>query len=187
MLRIVQRKVALLRGINLGKRRVTNARLTDLFELAGCTGISTFQAAGNVLFEDGPSVAAIRATLEESLGYEVAVYLRTASEMARIATAPPFADVHLEKPASLLVSFFDVNVPKSVESASNDVDVLRAGGKELYWLAGNGVANTTVSWRPVEKQLPVSMGPSDLPPDSAGYVAIFGASLTYEIERWTGG
>ncbi|MEP1123631.1 MAG: DUF1697 domain-containing protein [Ilumatobacter sp.] len=146
--------MALLRGINLGKRRVTNARLTDLFELAGCTGVSTFQAAGNVLFEDGPSVAVIRSTLEEGLGFDVAVYLRTAAEMAHIATAPPFADLHLEKPASLLVSFFDGEVPETVEAASNDVDVLRADGRELYWLAGRGVAKTTLDWRPVEKQLP---------------------------------
>lgn len=145
--------MALLRGINLGKRRVTNARLTELFERAGCTGVSTFQAAGNVLFEDGPSVAVIRSTLEEALGYDVAVYLRTATEMQRIAIAAPFADVRLEKPASLLVSFFDSEVPKAVEAASNDVDVLRADGRQLYWLAGNGVAKTTLDWRPVEKQL----------------------------------
>ena len=150
---IVQRKVALLRGINLGRRRVTNARLCELFELAGCEGVSTFQAAGNVLFEDGPSVAVIRATLEGALGYDVPVYLRTAGEMARIATAPPFPDVHLQKPESLLVTFFDGEVPKAVDAASNDVDVLRADGRELYWLAGHGVAKTTLDWRPVEKHL----------------------------------
>jgi uncharacterized protein (DUF1697 family) len=145
--------VALLRGINLGKRRVTNARLAELFELAGCEEVSTFQAAGNVLFRTGPPVAVIRATLEEGLGYVVPVYLRTAAEMARVATAPPFPDVHLDKPASLLVTFFDEKVPKAVEAASNDVDVLRADGRELYWLARNGVAKSTLNWRPVEQQL----------------------------------
>jgi uncharacterized protein (DUF1697 family) len=148
----IETKVALLRGINLGKRRVTNARLTALFELAGCVGVSTFQAAGNVLFEDGPSVAVIRSTIEEGLGYDVAVYLRTATEMAHIATAPPFADVRLEKPASLLVSFFDGEVPKAEEAASNAGVVLRADGRELYWLAGNGVAKSTLDWRLVEQQ-----------------------------------
>lgn len=133
---------------------MSNARLQELFELAGCTGVSTFQAAGNVLFDDGPGVEKIRTTLEEGLGYDVAVYLRTASEMARIATAPPFPDVQPEKPASLLVTFFDGKVPKKVESASNDVDVLRADGRELYWLAGKGVAKTTLDWRPIEKLLP---------------------------------
>lgn len=150
---IAERKVALLRGINLGKRRVTNARLEELFVQAGCERVSTFQAAGNVLFDDGPDVAVIRATLEDGLGYHVAVYLRTATEMARIASAPPFLDIEPQKPASLLVSFFDGEVPKAVEAASNDVDVLRADGRELYWLAGNGVAATTLDWRPVEQQL----------------------------------
>lgn len=151
---IAERTVALLRGINLGKRRVTNARLTELFELARCRGVSTFQAAGNVLFEEGPGVDVIRAELEEGLGYEVAVYLRSAGEMARVATAPPFPGVAPEKPTSLLVTFFDGVVPKSVEAASNDVDVLRADGRELYWLAGNGVARTTLDWRTVERDLP---------------------------------
>lgn len=150
----MERTVALLRGINLGKRRVTNARLQELFEAAGCEGVSTFQAAGNVLFAEGPDVAAIRATLEEGLGFEAAVYLRTASEMVRIASAPPFPDAAPQKPASLLVTFFDGKVPKTVEAASNDVDVLRADGRELYWLAGQGVANTTLDWRPVNKLLP---------------------------------
>ncbi|MEZ5410804.1 MAG: DUF1697 domain-containing protein [Acidimicrobiales bacterium] len=145
--------MALLRGINLGKRRVTSARLGELFELAGCEGVSTFQAAGNVLFEDGPGVAVIRATLEEGLGYDVAVYLRTGTEMARIASAPPFPGLRVEKPASLLVTFFDGEVPKAVEAASNDVDVLRADGSELYWLAGNGVAKTTLDWRTVQQHL----------------------------------
>jgi uncharacterized protein (DUF1697 family) len=40
-----------------------------------------------------------------------------------------------------------------VEAASNDVDVLRADGSELYWLARNGVAKTTLDWRPVETHL----------------------------------
>lgn len=144
----------MLRGINLGKRRVTNARLAELFEVAGCTGVSTFQAAGNVLFDDGPDGAAIRATSEEGLGFDVAVYLRTASELARVATAPPFPDVEPERPASLLVTFFDGDVPKAVEAASTDVDVLRVDGRELYWLAGNGVAKSTIDWRRVEHQLP---------------------------------
>lgn len=146
--------MALLRGINLGNRRVTNARLAELFELAGCTGVSTFQAAGNVLFDDGPGAPVIRATLAEGLGFDVAVYLRTAAEMAWVATAPPFPDLVPEKPASLLVTFFDGEVPRSVEAASNDVDVLRVDGRELYWLAGQGVANTTLDWRPVERLLP---------------------------------
>lgn len=149
-----ERTVALLRGINLGKRRVTNARLAELFELAGCRGVSTFRAAGNVLFDAGPGVGRIRAALEEGLGYEVAVYLRSATEMNRIATAPPFPDVEVAKPASLLVTFFDGVVPAGVEAASNEVDVLRADGRELYWLAGNGVAGTTLDWRPIEQLLP---------------------------------
>lgn len=144
----------MLRGINLGKRRVTNARLAELFEVAGCTGVSTFQAAGNVLFDDGPTATVIRATLADGLGYDVAVYLRTASELARVATAPPFPDVDPRTPASLLVTFFDRDVPKAVEAASTDVDVLRVDGRELYWLAGNGVATSTIDWRPVEEQLP---------------------------------
>ena len=146
--------MALLRGINLGNRRVNNARLGELFETAGCTAVSTFQAAGNVLFEDGPEVDVIRSTLADGLGFDVAVYVRTATAMARIATAPPFPGVEPQRPASLLVSFFDGAVPTSVEAVSNDVDVLRADGSELYWLAGNGVANTTLDWRSVERQLP---------------------------------
>lgn len=151
---IAPRTVAFLRGINLGKRRVTNARLKELFEAAGCTDVSTFQAAGNVLFDDGPGVAEIRAVLEHGLGYDAAVYLRTADEIASVAGAPPFPQVHVEKPAALIVTFFERPVPTAVEAHSNDVDVLRVDGRELYWLAGNGIAKTTLNWRPIEKLFP---------------------------------
>jgi hypothetical protein len=43
-----------------------------------------------------------------------------------------------------------------LEAASNDVDVLRADGRELYWLARNGVATTTLDWRPVKTHAPIA-------------------------------
>jgi uncharacterized protein (DUF1697 family) len=144
--------VAFLRGMNLGKRRVTNAQLQELFEGAGCTNVSTFQAAGNVLFDDGPSVAKLEAALHEGLGYDVAVYARTAKELAAIAEVKPFAGVgELAKPAGLHVGFYSAKVPKSVEKLSNDVDALKADGKELYWLARQGVAESTLDWKAITK------------------------------------
>ena len=48
------RAVALLRAVNVGGRTATKAQLTGALEGAGLTGVSTFLASGNVLFDLPP-------------------------------------------------------------------------------------------------------------------------------------
>ena len=53
------RYVAFLRGMNLGRRRITNDALRAEFEALGFGGVATFLASGNVIFESpDPAVAA---------------------------------------------------------------------------------------------------------------------------------
>ena len=46
----MQRYIAFLRGMNLGKRRLPMSRLKELFEELGFNDVETFIASGNVLF-----------------------------------------------------------------------------------------------------------------------------------------
>ncbi len=85
---------AFLRGMNLGGRRITNYDLCGAFESLGLEDVSAFLASGNVAFSAKGTAAAltrrIEAGLEEALGYPVRTFVRSASQLRRIATTDPF-------------------------------------------------------------------------------------------------
>jgi uncharacterized protein (DUF1697 family) len=75
---------AFLRGVNLGKvRRVGSGELREIFEGEGFSEVSTFRTSGNVVFAADAQpqkdlASRIERKLGDELGYEVAVFLRTA-------------------------------------------------------------------------------------------------------------
>ena len=77
---------AFLRAINLAShRRITSAKLRSTFEGLGFRDVATFRTSGNVVFEAGrkprPELTRrIETGLAESVGFEVATFVRTTSE-----------------------------------------------------------------------------------------------------------
>lgn len=151
-------EVAFLRGINVGNRRVTNTRLQELFEAAGASNVTTFQAAGNVVFEPGSADRrSIGLALKDGLGFDVDAYIRTAAELRKVAKGGPFAAADVASGASLLVTFLHeaptAAVKRAVAGASTDEDELRISGRELFWLAHKKFSGSTVNWKGVSKLL----------------------------------
>ena len=77
----MNRYVAFLRGMNLGRRRIKNPELCAVFEDIGFTNVAAYLASGNVIFDaedaEADAVAvAIECGLRDSLGYEVPTFLR---------------------------------------------------------------------------------------------------------------
>ena len=98
----MNRYVAFLRGMNLGRRRIKNPELCAAFEDIGFTDVAAYLASGNVIFDAVDSdtdavAAAIESGLRVSLGYEVPTFLRSADEVRSIAGYAPFADVTEER------------------------------------------------------------------------------------------
>lgn len=135
--------VALLRGINLGKRRIKMATLTALFSPLGFEAISTVLASGNVLFAS-PRRSAFRieaeiaAMLQQNLGYPVPTHLRTSAELRAIIHHAPFGQRFLEHPrASTQVTFFNQPIAPPIaaelEALGTRTDQLKVIGRELYW------------------------------------------------------
>ena len=84
------RYIAFLRAINVGGHTVKMDRLREIFESLGFANVETFIASGNVVFETTALDTAaletrIAAALQAALGYEVATFIRTEAELARIA------------------------------------------------------------------------------------------------------
>ena len=93
------RNIAFLRAINVGGHTVKMADLRALFEGFGYTGVETFIASGQVIF-DTPSDkgknaseklgAAIESGLHKALGYAVTTFIRSTAELAALARLTPF-------------------------------------------------------------------------------------------------
>lgn len=127
--------VALLRGVNLGKRQL---KMDDLRRIGGELGLAsprTFIASGNLLFTSDRSEAELKRQLEHALeahmGAAVGVMIRTAKEMADAVSANPFAD----QPGNRVVAIFlDERPPKGFAGEARHVanERVAPGKREIY-------------------------------------------------------
>jgi uncharacterized protein (DUF1697 family) len=158
---------AFLRGVNVGSaHRVGSAELRACFEKQGLSEVGTFRTSGNVVFDgsgDGVDVltARIEAGLEEALGYEVAVFLRTAAEVRAIAAQQPFSASKLEGSkgklqVSLLTKKPAAGARKSVLALATDQDALAFGERELYWLPSGGTMESNLDTKAIASLLGLS-------------------------------
>ena len=156
--------VAFLRGINLARRRrVGSGELRTLFEDMGFRDVDTFRASGNVIFgaqhEPLPRMTdRIEKGLAEALGYEVAIFLRTASEVTAIANHQPFARKATQASkgklqVALLSAKPATRVRKDVLALATDADRLSFGDRELFWLPSGGTQDSALDFKAVEKLL----------------------------------
>ena len=107
------RYIALLRAINVGGHKVKMDRLRKLFESLGLSNVETFIASGNVIF-DSPAEDArtlekqIEDYLRKSLGFEVATFVRSVSELEAIAGYRPFMPPRIQCRRQLALHRFPV-------------------------------------------------------------------------------
>jgi uncharacterized protein (DUF1697 family) len=154
------RYAAFLRAVNLGReRRVTGARLKELFEQAGAEEVATFRTSGNVVFEASRDMTSeLESRLEEALGHEVVIFLRTARELRAIAAHEPFPAREVESSKGkvqvlLLGSKPSAAQRKQVLALATDEDRLALGPRELYWLPSGGTMQSTLDQKAIGKLL----------------------------------
>ena len=131
--------IAFLRAVNLGKRRVPNARLVVVCEQLGYHDVWTYINSGNVVFSARGSRAsleqAIGAAIERDVGFEVTTFVRSAGELRQIVGRQPFE----RRPGDTYFVTFLAALPtpsqrNDLEALSNDVDTLVVEGREVHWL-----------------------------------------------------
>ncbi len=153
------RYVAFLRAINVGGHVVKMDALRRIFEKAGCTGVATVIASGNVIFDSSSKAetalaARLEASLEEALGYEVATFLRTPAELAAAARREPFA---LGEGDRLYIGFLSdapaAAATKRLRDCATATDDIRVIGRELYWHCRTSFADSVFSGPRLEKTL----------------------------------
>jgi uncharacterized protein (DUF1697 family) len=155
------RYVAFLRGINLGKRRVTMSRLKALFEELGYGDVATFIASGNIVFsspnDDAVALEAeIAAHLVAALGYDVDTFVRTSGEVIKISSAK-FFDKQDEPEMNVHVSFLHEKLTAAtankLAAIRTDADAFRVVGREFYWLRQGRMSDSIVWTLPEAKAL----------------------------------
>jgi uncharacterized protein (DUF1697 family) len=165
----VARHAAFLRGVNLGRqRRVSGAELREIFEAIGFADVATFRTSGNVVFDAGRETAkALAARIERelarALGYEVAVFLRSARELRSIAAQQPFPAAVVESSQGKLQVMLLSTPPRKraaddVLALATDEDRLAFGDRELYWLPSGGMRDAALDLAAVER----SVGPTTM-------------------------
>ena len=154
------RYAAFLRGVNVGRNhRVSSAELKSMFEELGADEVATFRTSGNVVFEAPRDMARkIEQHLEKTLGYEVAIFLRTEKELKQIAAHRPFPakDVEASKgklQVSMLGKKPTAAVRKKALAIATDQDRLAFGERELYWLPSGGTLESKLDRKALDKLL----------------------------------
>ena len=157
------RLVAFLRALNVGGHNVKMDRLRELFESLGLSNVETFIASGNVIF-DAPAESArtleekIESHLRESLGYEVATFIRSTSELADIAGYRPFATSELDKEGDSLYIAFLRSQPggeaeERLSAFRTEIDDFHVHERELYWLCRKKSSESAFSGALLEKTI----------------------------------
>jgi uncharacterized protein (DUF1697 family) len=137
--------VALLRGVNVGGRKLAMSDLRGLCDEAGCTEVQTYIQSGNVVFSHARgSSDKLRADLEQRIeqltGYHSAVMLRTAQEWSAVVRGNPFKN---EDGTKVHVAFMndtpDAKALAAVDLASFAPEELVLKSREVYLHLPNGL------------------------------------------------
>ncbi|QDU73839.1 hypothetical protein Pan97_08390 [Bremerella volcania] len=144
--------VAFLRGMNLGKRRLSMDRLRGLLIELDYQQVETYIASGNVVFwvpktAEAKLAASISQHLESSLGYPVDTFVRSAAEVRAVAEREVFPRQN-EPDWNVHVSFFAKKLPpkmvRNLEAIQTDTDAFRVIDRELFWLRKGRMSDSQV-------------------------------------------
>ncbi|WP_152365418.1 DUF1697 domain-containing protein [Microlunatus speluncae] len=141
------RYVALLRGVNLGRRKVAMAELREVAEAAGFTEVRTHLNSGNLIIESTGDADSVRTTLEpviaERFGFEVPVVVRSAKQLRAALAANPFDAAN---PSQLIITFCAAKpsaaAVSKLRALASDQEELAVHGQEIFIDYRGGLARS---------------------------------------------
>lgn len=147
------RQIVLLRGVNLGARnRIAMTALRELLAVAGFKDVSTYLQSGNAVLssELAPQKLAGRCErlIEEALGLEIAVVVRTREELAAVVSHDPLGKL-ADDPKRYQVSFCaaqpDAGAVRKVAERATGGEHLVVHGREIYAWFPDGVGRSRLA------------------------------------------
>jgi len=155
--------IALLRGVNLaGHKMVAMADLRAMLEALGFTDVRSLLQSGNLVFQ---ARAQASTTVERKLEQEAQrrldlatdFHVRTAAEWQTIIRRNPFADAARTDPGHLLMMCFKeapaAKDVKALQAAIKGREVVRAVGRQAYFIYPDGVGTSRLTTALIDKTL----------------------------------
>jgi uncharacterized protein (DUF1697 family) len=150
-------RVALLRAVNVGGRKVAMADLRALFVKLGFSDAKTLLNSGNVVFSaDRRSDASLEKLFEmeteKKFKVQAEFFVRTTQEMKAIVSANPFPKEATTDPGRLHVVFLKESVVAkavaAVGAANKGRESIRAGERcvYVYYPDGAGESKLKLPW-----------------------------------------
>ena len=136
--------VVFLRGMNLGKRRLSNDELAAAFTRLGYADPTPYQASGNVILPsiDSLDSETLSAGLEHELGYDVPVFARSGSAVQTLAADSPFSGARGKDGGKPQIVFLHEAPSARLEDIFGPDDQFELIGTEIHWLPPAGLADT---------------------------------------------
>ena len=171
----MSRQVALLRGVNLGGRKVVMSELRAACEGAGFTDVETLIASGNLVLGSKLKGEKLEKKLEalilEELGLKTDVHVRDAAQIEAVIAANPFKPFAKGNPNFLVVYFMRAKATaaefEAMEKTSLTGEEVKQGKDCLYikFPKGQGVSKlkmpklgTARNWNTVTKLAAMAAG-----------------------------
>lgn len=159
----MKKYIALLRAINVGGHNVRMEELKKYFEELGFKNVETFIASGNIIFEAAGNTKSFEKKIEtylfKKLGYEVATFIRTNTELENIINYKPFKEKELKSAQALNIAFLKEPLTpefwKKLESLKSDIDDFHTFGSEVYWICKTKQSESKFSNAVFEKTLKI--------------------------------
>lgn len=138
--------VALIRAVNVsGTGKLLKEELKAMGEACGFENCRTFINSGNLLFTSEWGEAKVKQCMERQVadyfGKPVAVYVRSAAEMAQAVALDPFND---DKPGRRFAHFIDETPVQQMLDEARDVsgERMALGPRLIYVSYGEGIGKT---------------------------------------------
>jgi uncharacterized protein (DUF1697 family) len=156
----VKRWAALLRGVNLGGRKLLSADLKAVTENLGYARVETLLASGNVVFDSADSGPEIERKLEAALasqGLKTDVMVRDFAELEAVIAANPYPEAVRDHPSHVLVTFHRDPFPReALDRLDPRPEHLCAIGRELYtdYLSQQGMRDSKLLQKTAKAKFP---------------------------------
>jgi len=157
----MRKYVAFLRAINVGGHTVKMDQLRRIFEALDLGNVETFIASGNVIFDSAAKSTRaleekIESSLHKTLGYPVATFIRSTTELNSIAKYNPF-DHDTQSESALYIGFLAKKptdeAARALISRVTKVDDFHIAGREVFWRVRTKFSESEFSGARLEKTL----------------------------------
>lgn len=154
--------ISLLRGVNVGGRKILMNDLKTLYESLKFNSVKTYIQSGNVIFNSSNSSSIelekiIEKEIKKVFDLQVPIIIRTQNDFKSIIDNNPFHD---EDPKGIYITFLSDTVKnnylKEIKLMKDGSEKIFMYGKEIYLLLPGGYGRTKLTNNLFEKKLRIS-------------------------------